>query len=327
MSFDVVGIGNAIVDVVSSESEAFLQEFGLVKGSMQLIDQPRSQALLGAISSANERPGGSCANTVAGIAAFGGTSAFLGKVADDRLGRVFRNSTRADGVVFDVKDETTGAITGSSVIIVTPDGQRTMNTHLGAAQVLYPEDIDVEMVRSAKILFCEGYIWDIDITKQAIRKAIAAAKDADTKVCVTLSDSFCVHRHFDEWQQLVDEDIDILIGNEAELAALTGKEDPEEAIKAAASRVELLVATLGPKGSRIISGDAEIVVEAHPVEKVVDTTGAGDQFAAGFLYGLTNSMSLSQAGELGSRAASEVIVHMGARPNRPQKELLAELSH
>lgn len=320
--YDVVAIGNAIVDVIAKQQDSFLDSFGLTKGSMVLIDTDRAVELYGAMEVMTEASGGSAGNTAAGVASFGANAGFIGKVADDHLGGVFANAIQAMGVDFGVGPAVDGEPTGRSMIIVTPDAQRTMNTFLGAATTLYRSDIDDALVASSKVLYCEGYIWDIDVTKDAIRHAIEIAKAADRLISFTLSDSFCVERHFDEWHHLLDNDIDILFGNKQELASLTKADTFEESVEAVRGRCDILCATRGPEGSLIVTKDETIEIPAVQVEKVVDTTGAGDQYSAGFLYGITHGMSLYDAGYLGSAAAAEVIGHMGARPKRPLSELL-----
>jgi sugar/nucleoside kinase (ribokinase family) len=319
--YDVVGIGNAIVDVIAQQGDDFIERFGLTKGSMVLIDEDRAIELYEAMDVSTETSGGSAGNTVAGVASFGGTASFIGKVADDHLGRVFATDSAERGVGFGVAPDTDGQPTGRSMIVVTPDAQRTMNTFLGAATTLYRTDIDEALVAATKILYCEGYIWDVDVTKDAIRHAIRIAEGAGGKISFTLSDSFCVERHFDEWQELVDNDIDILFGNKTELASLTGADSFEASIEAMRGRCEILCATRGAQGSVIVTADETIEIPAVPVE-VVDTTGAGDQYGAGFLYGITHGMGLYESAMLGSAAAAEVISHMGARPRRPLVELL-----
>ena len=319
--YDVVAIGNAIVDVIAQQDDEFIDNYDLTKGAMVLIDANRALELYEAMNVTTEASGGSAGNTAAGVASFGGAASFIGKVADDNLGQVFADDMRASGVGFEVLPGTDGDPTGRSMIIVTPDGERTMNTFLGAATTLYRADIPEPTVSASSVLFCEGYIWDIDVTKDAIRHAIALAKAAGQKISFTLSDSFCVERHFDEWHGLLDDDIDILFGNEEELMTLTRATTHAEAVDAVRGRCEILCATLGPKGSLIVTADE--VIEVPPVQtEVVDTTGAGDLYAAGVLYGLANGYSFYDAGVLGSKAAAEVISHMGARPARSLRELL-----
>lgn len=321
--FDVVGIGNAIVDVISQETDTYIDSYDLVKGSMSLIDTERAENLYSAMSNPQELAGGSAGNTIGGIASFGGEASFIGKVADDHLGRVYVEDSQSRGVTFSVEKASPNEDpTGRSMIIVTPDGQRTMNTYLGAATTLYRSEIPLLEVQNAAVLFCEGYIWDIDVTKDAIRYAIEHAQSSGAKISFTLSDSFCVQRHFDQWHELLDSSIDVLFGNEEELATLTGEDRFEDAVEAVRGRCEILCATRGGQGSWIITEDETIEVPAVQVPKVIDTTGAGDQYAAGFLYGLTQGMSLYDSGCLGSAAAAEVIVHLGARPANPLSDLL-----
>ncbi|MEM7287794.1 MAG: adenosine kinase [Actinomycetota bacterium] len=322
--YDVVGIGNAIVDVISQESESFIGEHELVKGAMTLIDADRATQLYAAMAPAIETSGGSAANTMAGIASFGATAGYIGKVRDDQLGEVFGHDIRAVGVDFEVAAAADGPPTARCLIIVTPDAARTMNTFLGTSSLLHPDEIDTDFVAAGKVLYCEGYIWDIDITKQAIRKAVDATRAAGNKVSFTLSDSFCVERHHDEWLELVDGPIDILFGNRDEICALYKTDDFEAAIDAVQGRVEIACLTRGAEGSVIVTPDERIEISAEPVEDVVDTTGAGDLYASGFLYGYTNGYDLATSGRLASIAAAEVISHVGARSLVPLHELAAQ---
>jgi sugar/nucleoside kinase (ribokinase family) len=310
---DVVGIGNAIVDVISQESEQFLIDHELVKGSMTLIDAERADSLYSMMAPAIETSGGSAANTMAGLASFGGSASYIGKVRDDQLGGVFAHDIRAVGVGYDVMPGASGPPTARCLIVVTPDAARTMNTFLGTSSLLHPDEIDVDLVASAKVLYCEGYIWDIDITKQAIRSAVEVCRSAGNKVSFTLSDAFCVERHHTEWLELVDGSIDILFGNESELRALCETDDFDTALRALRGRVEIACLTRGPKGSVIVTAEEIIEIPALPVPEVEDTTGAGDLYASGFLYGYTHGCDLATCGRLASMAASEVISHVGAR--------------
>ncbi len=324
IAYDVVGIGNAIVDVISQQGDDFIDAYGLTKGAMVLIDAERAVELYDAMDVMTETSGGSAGNTMVGVASFGGAASFIGKVANDELGKVFGDDSLASGVTFTVPPAGEGDPTGRSMVIVTPDAERTMNTFLGAATTLYRSDIPDGVVAASQYLYCEGYIWDIDVTKDAIRHAISVAQRAGRKISFTLSDSFCVQRHFDEWHELVDNDIDVLFGNEDELMTLTKADSYFEAIEMVRGRCEILCATKGPEGSLIVTADETIEIPAVPVADVVDTTGAGDQYAAGVLYGLSRAMSLYDSGMLGSKAAAEVISHMGARPIRPLSDFLAE---
>jgi len=322
IAYDVVGIGNAIVDVISQQGDDFIDEYALTKGAMVLIDAERAVELYEAMDVMTETSGGSAGNTLIGVASFGGRASFIGKVADDELGQVFGQDAAASGVSFTVEPATEGEPTGRSMVIVTPDAERTMNTFLGAATTLYRSDIPDDVVAASKYLYCEGYIWDIDVTKDAIRHAIAVAQGAGRKISFTLSDSFCVDRHFDEWHALLDNDIDVLFGNEEELLALTKADTFDAAVAAVRGRCEILCATKGAGGSLIVTADEIVEIPVVPVENVVDTTGAGDQYAAGVLYGLSQGMSFFDVGMLGSKAAAEVISHMGARPERPLSDFL-----
>jgi len=284
LTYDVVGIGNAIVDVISQQDDDFIAANDLTKGAMVLIDAERAVELYGALGESVETSGGSAGNTMIGVASFGGSASFIGKVADDSLGKVYADDSAASGVPFTVKPGTTGEPTGRSMIIVTPDAERTMNTFLGAATTLYTSDIPEDVVAASQYLYCEGYIWDVEVTKDAIRHAIAVAQAAGRKISFTLSDSFC------------------------------------EAVR---GRCEILCATKGAAGSVIVTADETIEIPAVTVENVVDTTGAGDQYAAGVLYGLAKGMSLFDSGMLGSKAAAEVISHVGARPLQPLSDFLS----
>ncbi len=319
--FDVVGIGNAIVDVISQESEDFIVDNELVKGAMTLIDADRARSLYANMAPAIETSGGSVANTMAGIASFGGSAGYIGKVRDDQLGGVFAHDIQAVGVDFEVQPGTDGPPTARCLIVVTPDAARTMNTFLGTSSLLHPDEIDTDFVAAAKVLYCEGYIWDIDITKQAIRKAVDACRAAGNAVSFTLSDSFCVERHHAEWLELVDGPIDILFGNEDEIRALYETDDFDTAVSAVQGKVAVACLTRGAKGSVIVTPDEVLEVAAEPVDEVVDTTGAGDLYASGFLYGYTRGLDLASCGRLASIAAAEVISHVGARAQVPLLDL------
>lgn len=312
---DVVGIGNAMVDVISTEDHDFIDSHGLVKGAMTLIDAERAEYLYAAMAPAIETSGGSAANTVAGVASFGGQVGYIGKVRDDQLGEVFAHDIAALGVRFDVAPANDGPPTARCLIIVTPDAARTMNTYLGASTELHPDDIDPNMVGAAQVLYCEGYIWDVEITKEAIRKAISLCSAAGGTVSFTLSDSFCVERHHQEWLDLVDGPIDLLFGNEDEICALyeTG-DDFEAAVAAVQGRCAVAALTRGDRGSVLVTPAEIIEVPPAPTTQVKDTTGAGDLYASGFLYGWTQGLDLAQCGWLGSLAATETISQFGARP-------------
>lgn len=324
--YDAVGIGNAIVDVISRESEDFIGRWGLTKGAMTLVDAERSAELYSHMGPGIEASGGSAANTMAGIASFGRHAAYIGKVTDDQLGGVFRHDIRATGVGFDVAPAAPaeGLPTARCLIVVTPDAARTMNTHLGISQHLDPSDIDEDLVASSKVLYCEGYIWDIPRTKDAIRHAIDVAHGAGNVVSFTLSDTFCVERHLPEWHELLDGPIDILFGNEDEFCVLTGTDSPGAAMEAVRGRCDVVVMTRGKRGSVIVTADETIDIEAAEIDGVVDTTGAGDMYAAGFLAGWTAGEDLKRCGDLASLAAAEVIGHLGARPATPLATLAVD---
>jgi sugar/nucleoside kinase (ribokinase family) len=312
-ALDVVGIGNALVDVLTHEDDAFIETNGLVKGAMTLVDTDRAEELYAAMGVGIEVSGGSAANTVSGIASFGGTAAYIGRVFDDQLGAVFAHDLRSTGVVFRAPPATEGPPTGRCLIVVTPDAQRTMNTYLGSSEYFGPEHVDGDLIASAKITFFEGYLFDRPEAKEAYWKASRIAHDAERQVALTLSDTFCVERHRAEWRDLVSDQVDILFANELEALALYEVDTVEEAFAAARADVEVAIITRGPKGSIVARGDVVEVIDPHPVE-VVDTTGAGDLYAAGFLFGFTHGRSMAECGHLGSLAASAVLGHTGARP-------------
>jgi sugar/nucleoside kinase (ribokinase family) len=323
-SVDVLGIGNAIVDVIAHADEAFLEREGLVKGTMALIDAERAAALYDMMGPGIEASGGSTGNTMAGLASLGGNGAFIGKVHEDVLGEVFRHDLTAQGVRFDTPAATSGPPTARCLILVTQDGQRTMNTFLGACAELGPDDIDPEIVGAAQVTYLEGYLFDPPLAQQAFHKAAAIAHSAGRKVALSLSDPFCVERHRAAFRDLVAGHVDILFANETEICSLY--ETAEFAAAAAAVRGHVGVAALtrSAQGSIILANGAEHPIAAAPVARVVDTTGAGDLYAAGFLYGLTRGLPLPNCGEIGSLCAAEIISHMGARPERNLSELIAE---
>jgi sugar/nucleoside kinase (ribokinase family) len=322
---DVVGVGNALVDVISIESDDFIDRHGLVKGSMRLIEPDEAVALYDAMGPGIEMSGGSAANTLAGLASLGGTGGFVGRVRDDQLGTVFAHDIRSVGVEFPVARATEGAPTGRSLIIVTSDAERTMNTLLGAASELSPDDVDESFVARGQVTYLEGYLFDRELAGEAFKKASAAAHAADRKVALTLSDSFCVERFLDAFRDLVANDVDILFGNEDELRLLYETDDGEAALAEAEAVCDLVVMTRGADGSMVSQRGTRIHVEAEPVPRVVDTTGAGDLYAAGFLYGMTHGHDLATSARLGSVAAAEVISHVGARPETVLAKLAAPL--
>ena len=301
---DVVGIGNALVDVLSHESDEFVVEHDLARGAMTLIDTERAETLYAAMGPALEISGGSAANSMVGIASFGGTAAFVGRVSDDQLGAVFGHDIRAAGVEFTtppaVASSDGGAPTGRCLIIVTPDAQRTLNTYLGASAQLGPDDLDHELIGRAQVLFLEGYLWDEPEAKDAFRRAARTAHEAGNRVAFTLSDGFCVERHRAEFLELVEHDVDVLFANEVEITSLYEVDNFDAALQRVQHHCEIAALTRSEKGAVIVARDEIHVVDAHPVPAVVDTTGAGDLFAAGFLYGLTHGYDLGTAGRLGA---------------------------
>jgi len=320
--YDVLGIGNALFDVLVQTDEGFLAAHDMVKGSMALIDEPRAAAIYRDMGPAVEVSGGSAANTIVGVASFGGRAAYVGKVRDDQIGRLYAHDIRAAGVVFETPSASAGPATGCSYILVTPDGERTMNTYLGAAQEFSPADIDAAQVAAASITYLEGYLWDPQSAKEAFLKASAIAHQAGRQVALTLSDSFCVDRYRGEFLDLMRRGtVDVVFANEAELHALYQTSDFDGALKQLREDVKLGVVTRSEKGCVVSSREGIVAVPASPVEKVVDTTGAGDLFAAGFLFGLVRNVGHETAGRLAALAASEIIQHIGARPHVSLKEL------
>ncbi len=323
--YDVLGIGNAIVDVLARAEEDFLLRQGMRKGGMALIDADRAEAIYQAMGPAVEVSGGSAANTIVGVASLGARAAFIGKVKDDMLGRAFAHDIRAAGVTFVTTPAADGAPTGRCYVLVTPDGERTMNTFLGAAQDLHPADIDAEMIAASAITYLEGYLWDPKNAKDAFLKAAMIAHDAGRIVALTLSDAFCVDRWRDEFLHLMRSRTgDLIFANETELHSLYQTADFDAAAAALRADVEAAVVTRSEKGCLVIGPDGTEAVPAFPVERVVDTTGAGDLFAAGFLCGLARGADDRTCGRLGALAAAEVIQHLGARPEASLKDLARE---
>ena len=319
---DVVAMGNAMVDVNADVDEAFIGGQGLNRGAMTLIDAERAEALYAAMPPAIEMSGGSAGNTIAGVASLGGRAAYIGKVADDQLGRVFRHDIRAAGVTYEAPPANGGSPTGRCLIVVTPDAQRTMNTYLGAGADLGPEDVDEALVAGAKVTYLEGYLWDPPRAKEAFLKATRVAHEAGRKVSLTLSDPFCVDRYREEFLDLVEHHIDILFANEIEIMSLYRATDFDSALQHVRGHCEVAALTRSEKGSVIVAGDEVHVIDAERVERVVDTTGAGDMYAAGFLYGYTAGMELARCGRIGAIAAAEVISHFGARPEVSLRSLI-----
>jgi sugar/nucleoside kinase (ribokinase family) len=323
--YDVLGIGNAIVDIIARAEEDFILRQGMRKGTMALIDEPRAEAIYDAMGPAIEISGGSAANTIVGVASFGARAAFIGKVRDDQLGRAFAHDIRAAGVAFDTPPASDGASTARCYVLVTPDGERTMNTYLGAAQDLHPADIDADTVAASAITYLEGYLWDPKNAKDAFLKAAKIAHEAERAVALTLSDAFCVDRWRDEFLQLMrSKTVDLIFANEAELRSLYQSSDFDAAVTALRHDIDVAVVTRSEKGCIVISREGTEAVPAFPVERVVDTTGAGDLFAAGFLTGLARSADDRTCGRLGALAAAEVIGHIGARPEASLQALARE---
>jgi sugar/nucleoside kinase (ribokinase family) len=320
--YDVLGIGNAIFDVLVQTDEKFLADHGMAKGGMALIDEARATAIYRDMGPATEMSGGSAANTIVGVANLGARAAYVGKIKDDQIGRLYAHDIRAAGVAFDTKPAVDGPATGCSYILVTPDGERTMNTYLGAAQDLTVADIDEEEIAASRIVYLEGYLWDPKNAKDAFVKAATIAHGAGRQVALTLSDAFCVDRYRDEFLELMRKGtVDLIFANEAELHSLYQTSDFETALKQLRVDAKLAVVTRSEKGCVVASKDAVVAVPAFPIDRLVDTTGAGDLFAAGFLFGLVRGAGYENAGRLGALAAAEVIQHIGARPQVSLKEL------
>ena len=323
--FDVLTIGNAIVDLIANCPEDFLVRENIIKAAMNLIDEPRAEHLYAAMGPADKSSGGSAANTAAGIASFGGKSAYIGKVANDELGEFFDKDMNDTGVYFETDHLVGAEATARSMIFVTPDGERSMNTYLGACTKLNKKDIDKDLVAASKITFFEGYLWDPEEAKDAIRYAIEIAHGSDNLVAMSLSDPFCVDRYRGEFNDLIESgSVDIVFGNEHEICSLYQTTDLEEAIQRLQTRCNLGVITKGKNGTIVVRRDEMIEVPAHQVEKVIDRTGAGDLYAAGFLYGLTSGRTLEDCAKLGGLAAAEVIQHLGARQQQSLKAYAEE---
>ncbi|CAH0498564.1 adenosine kinase [Novosphingobium sp. CECT 9465] len=322
--YDVIAIGNAIVDVMAPCDDAEIATLGLAKGGMTLVDTDRARELYDAMGPAREISGGSAANTLAGLAALGAKCAFIGQVADDQLGEVFAHDIRAGGIAFDTAARTDEPPTARCLIFVTPDGQRTMNTFLGASQFLPAEALDDATIAAASVLYLEGYLWDPEEPRKAMRRAIAAARGAGRKVAFTLSDPFVISRHGDDFRALIEAgQIDILFANEHELAALTGIDDFDAGLAHLSAKVPTVVVTRSEKGAHAMSGGEHAHVPAEPIARVIDTTGAGDLFAAGFLFGYVRGKPLAASLTLGAICAAEVISHYGARPEADLQALVA----
>lgn len=322
----VVGIGNALVDVLSQVDESFIKEQhaanGMEKGAMTLINEPRAVELYAQMPVGIESSGGSAGNTMAGIASFGGLGGFIGKVADDQLGKIFQHDLRSMGIQFDTQPLIMGAKTGRCLILVTPDAQRTMNTYLGAGVELSPDDVDEDMITNAQVTYLEGYLFDPNNAKKAFIKAAETAHAAGHRVALSLSDPFCVDRHRSDFLRLVENHVDILFANEDEIKSLFMQDKFEDAASAISEHVEIAALTRSEKGAVIRNEGKEFVIPAAPVDNVIDSTGAGDQFAAGFLYGFTAGKDMETSGKLGALAAAEVISHMGPRPEMAYKDFI-----
>jgi sugar/nucleoside kinase (ribokinase family) len=319
---DVVGIGNAIVDVLANADDDLLIKQGMTKGAMTLIDADRAEVLYSVMGAAIEVSGGSAANTIAGLASLGARAGFMGKIGNDQLGGIFRHDIQANGVVFETPSAKSATPTARCLIFVTPDAQRTLNTYLGACIEFGPEDVDATLVAHSKVTYLEGYLWDPPAAKAAFLKAAKVARDAGRKVALSLSDAFCVERHRAEFRELVTQHVDILFANEAEICSLWQVDNFDAALQATRGRCEIAALTRSARGSVILAGQEVHIVDAVRVHQVVDTTGAGDLYAAGFLYGLTGGREPYDCGRIGAIAAAEVIGHYGARPETPLSELL-----
>ena len=322
VKYDVLGIGNALFDVLVRTDEAFLAKHGMTKGSMSLIDEARAAAIYKDMGPATEVSGGSAANTIVGIGSLGARAAYVGKVKDDQIGRLYSHDIRAAGVAFETRPASDGPATGCCYILVTGDGERTMNTYLGAAQDLTPADIDAGEIAASRMIYLEGYLWDPKNAKDAFVKASQIAHESGRQVALTLSDAFCVDRYRGEFLDLMrGGTVDVVFANEAELHSLYQTSDFDGALGLLRKDAKLGVVTRSEKGCVVASGESVIAVPAFPVETIVDTTGAGDLFAAGFMFGLVRGAGHENAGRLGALAAAEVIQHIGARPQVSLKQL------
>jgi sugar/nucleoside kinase (ribokinase family) len=320
--YDVLAIGNALFDVLVRAEDDFLVRHGMAKGGMALIDEARAAAIYADMGQATEMSGGSAANTIVGLASFGARTAYVGKVKDDQIGKLYSHDIRAAGVAFDTKPAADGPATGCSYILVTPDGERTMNTFLGAAQDLGPNDIDAEQIAASALVYLEGYLWDPANAKEAFLKASQIAHGAGRQVALTLSDAFCVDRYRAEFLELMRSGtVDLIFANESELHSLYQTSDFDTALNQLQNDIGLGIVTRSEKGCAVVSKEAVTLVPSSRIDNLVDTTGAGDLFAAGFLFGLARNAGYENAGRLGALAAAEVIQHIGARPQVSLKEL------
>jgi len=322
--FDVLGIGNAIVDILVNVEDDFLATHDIPRGSMQLVDELTSHRLYEKLGQAVECSGGSAANTIAGLASMGSRTAYIGKTKDDQLGHVFDHDINSLGITFTTEKDTSGVSTARCLVMISPDAERTMCTYLGACVNLTEKDIDPLLVQAAAVTYMEGYLWDPEQAKAAFRKAMTLAHNAGRKTAFSLSDSFCVDRHKSEFLQLAEHDIDILFANEEEILMLYDTRDFDEAVRAVQQHCEIAAITRSAAGCTIVSRDEVIDINGHRVSDLVDTTGAGDLFAAGFLHGYSHGHDLATCGGMGNLVASEVITHMGARPDVDLKQYLAD---
>jgi sugar/nucleoside kinase (ribokinase family) len=323
-TYDVVGIGNAIVDVLVQADERFLADHGLTKGTMALVNEQQAERLYASVGPGLETSGGSAANTLAGIAQLGGRAGFIGRVRNDQLGQIFAHDIRSVGARFDTPAATAGPSTARCLILVTPDAQRTMCTYLGASVGLHPADLDLEMVAQAKLLYLEGYLWDSDEAKAAFIAAAEVARANGGEVALSLSDAFCVERHRDSFQELVDGHVDILFANEMEITSLYMANSFEEAAEQVRGRCRVAALTRSEQGSLILSGDDRHAIAPFSLGTLVDTTGAGDLYAAGFLHAYTQGQSLEACGRLGSLCAGQVVTQLGPRPQADLRQLVAQ---
>ncbi len=321
-SLDVVGIGNAIVDVLVQAEDDFLEAHGLTKGTMALVDEARAERLYASVGPGLETSGGSAANTLAGIAQLGGRAGFIGRVRDDQLGAIFAHDIRAAGARFETPPASSGASTARCLILVTPDAQRTMCTYLGASVGLDPGDLDLDMVRQAKVLYLEGYLWDSEEAKRAFIAAAEVMRSSGGEVALSLSDAFCVDRHRESFQELVDGHVDVLFANEMEITSLYGTDSFEAAVEQVRGRCRVAALTRSEHGSLVLAGDTSVTIEPFQLGPLVDTTGAGDLYAAGFLYGHTRGESLEHCGRLGSLCAGQVVTQLGPRPQASLPDLV-----
>ena len=323
-TLDVVGIGNAIVDVIVQAEEGFLDDHGLTKGTMALVDEAVAESLYASVGPGLETSGGSAANTLAGIAQLGGRAAFIGRVRDDQLGEIFAHDIRSVGARFETPPAVEGPATARCLILVTPDAQRTMCTYLGASVGLDPRDLDLDVVRQARVLYLEGYLWDSDEAKQAFLAAAEVARASGGEVALSLSDAFCVDRHRESFQELVDGHVDLLFANEMEITSLYGVDRFEEAAAEVRGRCRVAALTRSEQGSMLLRGEETLTIPPYRLGELVDTTGAGDLYAAGFLHGYTRGESLERCGRLGSLCAGQVVTQLGPRPHASLPDLVAQ---